>query len=129
MTTVATIPGVDEAALVQLAATLEQGSAHPLANAILQAVPAGVLTGVKDFVGIPGLGLKEWGQGTPLVATRGKTFATIRSYVVTAMQRGQSPLTTLRGVLTKEVWLPDLLARLQEAPGNPGALLGVGSGT
>jgi len=53
-------PGTDEAELLRLAAALEQGSAHPLAQALLDAAQArGIaLPAVEDFENMPGQGVR-----------------------------------------------------------------------
>ena len=50
--------------------------------------------------------VKQKVSGAFRTAAGGKTFATIRSYVMTAIQQGQAPLTTLWSVLAGEAWIP-----------------------
>lgn len=59
---VTSVVGISQAenTLIQLAASLEQGSEHPLAKAVLEAAKAKSLTlsAISQFEGIPGKGLK-----------------------------------------------------------------------
>jgi transposase len=50
--------------------------------------------------------VKQKVSGTFRTAEGGRTFAAIRSYVVTARQHGYSPLVVLRAALAGEAWFP-----------------------
>ncbi len=59
-------PGVDEAAALRTAAALQQGSSHPLAQAVLAAVDAAKLAPAVDVQTVPGRGVRGWVEGVPL---------------------------------------------------------------
>lgn len=50
--------------------------------------------------------VKQKVSGAFRTDTGGRTFATIRSYVMTAIQQGQAPLGTLWSVLAGQTWIP-----------------------
>lgn len=50
--------------------------------------------------------VKQKVSGAFRTATGGETFTIIRSYVMTAMQQDQAPLTTLWSVLAGNSWIP-----------------------
>lgn len=58
--TVKTAPGWDEKDILGLAASLERGSEHPLAEAIVEGAKerGAALSGVKDFASLPGKGVQ-----------------------------------------------------------------------
>lgn len=60
--------GLDRAALLRASASLQRGSEHPLAAAVLDAVPdAGRLPVADDFGAVPGRGLRGRVDGRPLL--------------------------------------------------------------
>ncbi len=62
-------PGYDEPELLRLAASLERGSEHPLANAIVQAAQARGLTLATpvDFESVPGMGVRATVDGVRVI--------------------------------------------------------------
>jgi Cu+-exporting ATPase len=66
VTVLATAPGVDQAALLRLAASLERGSEHPLARAIVEgAADRGLaLVEAGEFRNVPGKGVQGRVDGT-----------------------------------------------------------------
>jgi Cu+-exporting ATPase len=86
VTAVDVVPGVDENELLRLAASLERGSEHPLADAILRAAKdrCVILSEAKDFdspVGRGVLGVVDGKRvvlgGAPLMAERGIDLTTV----------------------------------------------------
>jgi Cu+-exporting ATPase len=63
-------PGVHEAAALRTAASLQSGSEHPLARAVLAAAQARGLTGIdaaRDVRAVPGLGVEGVAGGHPVL--------------------------------------------------------------
>ncbi len=71
------VPGVDEEELLRLAASLEQGSEHPLARAVLHCARerGTALLPVEGFRALPGSGLSGSAGGRQLLGGSGKFLA------------------------------------------------------
>ncbi|WP_342781050.1 cation-translocating P-type ATPase [Tepidimonas alkaliphilus] len=59
-------PGVDAAAALRAAAALQQGSSHPLAQAVRAAAGDAALAPAVDVQAVPGRGVRGWVEGVPL---------------------------------------------------------------
>jgi len=73
-------PGYDEPGLLRLAASLERGSEHPLANAIVQAAEARGLTlaTALDFESVPGMGVHATVEGVKVIVGNRKLMEASR---------------------------------------------------
>lgn len=59
-------PGVDAPSALRTAAALQQGSSHPLAEAVRQAAGGQALAPAVDVQTVPGRGVRGWVEGVPL---------------------------------------------------------------
>ncbi|TSE25849.1 putative copper-importing P-type ATPase A [Tepidimonas sediminis] len=59
-------PGVDPEAALRAAAALQQGSSHPLAQAVRAAAGPAALAPAVDVQSVPGRGVRGWVEGVPL---------------------------------------------------------------
>ncbi len=71
-------PGHDEREVLRLAASLERGSEHPLANAIVQGAEARGLTlaAATDFASVPGMGVRGTIDGAKVILGNRKLMET-----------------------------------------------------
>jgi Cu+-exporting ATPase len=91
---VALVPGEEES-IVRLAASLERGSEHPLASAIVQgARDRGVeLAPVTDFEAVPGKGVRGKIGGQAIVLGNGAMLSTLGIDLAPLQQRAESVRT------------------------------------
>ncbi len=104
LTAVEPAPGFDEAGLLHLAAAIEQGSEHPLAEAVLQAARERGIEwpAVEDFAAVEGRGVRGCVEGRKVLFGNAKLMA----------DNGIEPggLVARAGVLAAEAQTPMFLA-------------------
>jgi Cu+-exporting ATPase len=88
---VVTVSGGDETELVRLVASVEQGSEHPLASAIVRAAKDNnlALAGASDFQSFTGLGIAGTVDGKMVVAGNEKLLQQLRVPIETLKQSAE----------------------------------------
>jgi Cu+-exporting ATPase len=107
-----TASGADESSVRRRAAAVESASEHPIARAVLTAVPRGQVPEVHDFAALPGLGAAGLVEGEQVVVGRPELLrsrglaldAVLEDAVEAAAAAGETPIAVgwggaARGVL------------------------------
>lgn len=104
VTKIMPVDGIDESRLLQLAASLEAGSDHPLAEAITRAAAVQELPPlvVKDFVALDGLGVNALVEDQPYYLGNGALMAQQQLTIPNQLQ--QAALTASENAASP-VWL------------------------
>ncbi|MCW2785757.1 MAG: carbonate dehydratase [Marmoricola sp.] len=85
---VVVVPGEDEARVRRLAASVEAGSAHPVARAVGAGVPD--LAAVTDFVDLPGLGVRGRVEDELVTVGRTRLFDALPHELVLAVDAAEA---------------------------------------
>ncbi len=114
-------PGVSEAELLQLAASVEQRSEHPLAHAVVTraALVGATLLPAEDVSAIPGKGLRGIVQGHAVIAGN---LAMMEAHAIHPADVSSEPGTTVLHVASDGRYLGALAARDTLRPGAADAI-------
>ena len=104
VTDVIPVDGVEKAALIRVAATLESRSEHPLARAVMAEFGGCAQAALTDFRALPGNGLAASADGVPVcggsmafVSGRVSVPESIRAQADTLAEQGKTPLFFAQG--------------------------------